>query len=77
MWKGFKQKKHLFCLNPFSMDKSIITKKEITSLFKIFVMKKYFSIELSKGETIALVLIMGWIVASFFVPLPHVNSLGA
>lgn len=59
------------------MGTSIITKKEITSLFKIFVMKKYFSIELSKGETIALVLIMGWIAASFFVPLPHVNSLGA
>jgi hypothetical protein len=39
-------------------------------------MKKYLSIELSKGETIALIAIMTWIVASFFVPLPEVNSLG-
>jgi hypothetical protein len=40
-------------------------------------MKKLFSIELSLSEKIAVVLIVGWIVASFFVPLPNVNSLGA
>ncbi|WP_460552162.1 hypothetical protein [Ferruginibacter profundus] len=39
-------------------------------------MKKYFTIELTKGETIALIAIMIWIVASLFVPLPEVNSLG-
>jgi hypothetical protein len=39
-------------------------------------MKKFFEIELSKKELFALLLIVGWIVASVFVPLPEVNSLG-
>lgn len=39
-------------------------------------MKQFFSIKLSKGETIAFVIIVTWIVASLFVPLPDVNSLG-
>jgi hypothetical protein len=39
-------------------------------------MKQFFSVQLSKTEKMALVLIAGWIVASVFVPLPHVNSLG-
>jgi hypothetical protein len=39
-------------------------------------MKKYFEIELSKTELFAFILIVGWIVASVFVPLPEVNSLG-
>ena len=39
-------------------------------------MKKYLQVEMTKSETIALVIIMGWIIASFFVPLPEVNSLG-
>lgn len=39
-------------------------------------MKKIFSIELSKGELIAFIAIVTWIVASVFVPLPEVNSLG-
>ena len=39
-------------------------------------MKKYLQVEMTKSETIALVIIMSWIIASFFVPLPEVNSLG-
>ncbi len=39
-------------------------------------MKKFFSIELSKKEALAFVAILVWITASFFVPLPSVNSLG-
>lgn len=39
-------------------------------------MKKFFAIELSKTELFAFLLIIGWIVASVFVPLPEVNSLG-
>jgi len=39
-------------------------------------MKQFFSIEISKGETLAIVVLLAWIVASFFVPLPEVNSLG-
>lgn len=40
-------------------------------------MKKYLSLEMSKAETIAFAIIMIWIIASCFVPLPEVNSLGA
>jgi len=40
-------------------------------------MKQFFSIKLSKGEAIAFIIIMAWIVASLFVPLPEVSSLGA
>jgi hypothetical protein len=52
--------------------------KEIIYLrtVKIFVMKKYFEIELSKTELAAFVLIVSWIVAAAFVPLPAVCSLG-
>ena len=39
-------------------------------------MKQFFSIQISKGETVALVVLLAWIVASCFVPLPKVNSLG-
>ncbi|MGC4103863.1 hypothetical protein [Ferruginibacter sp.] len=39
-------------------------------------MKQFFSIKLSKGEKVAVIVIMAWIVASMFVPLPDVNSLG-
>ena len=39
-------------------------------------MKQFFSIEMSKGETIAFVALLAWIIASCFVPLPEVNSLG-
>jgi len=39
-------------------------------------MKKYLNLELSKIELLAFLLIMGWIVAAAFVPLPEVCSLG-
>ncbi len=39
-------------------------------------MKKYLHLELSLGETIAFAAILCWIVASCFVPLPEVSSLG-
>ncbi len=59
---------------PVFNNKESDFKKLITH--KIFVMKKYLHVEMSTSETIALVIIMGWIAASFFVPLPEVNSLG-
>ena len=39
-------------------------------------MKQFFAIKMSKGEKIAAILIMTWIIASLFIPLPKVNSLG-
>jgi hypothetical protein len=39
-------------------------------------MKKYLSLYMSKGETIAVIVLLAWIIASIFVPLPEVNSLG-
>lgn len=39
-------------------------------------MKKYFDIELSGIELAAAIIIAGWIIASAFVPLPEVCSLG-
>ena len=39
-------------------------------------MKKYLHLEISKAEAIAFIAILGWIVASCFVQLPDVNSLG-
>lgn len=39
-------------------------------------MKKYLHLEVSKTETIIFIAILGWIIASCFVPLPEVNSLG-
>jgi hypothetical protein len=39
-------------------------------------MKKYLQLEISTSETIAFVAILCWIVASCFVPLPEVSSLG-
>lgn len=39
-------------------------------------MKKYLQIEISKAEALALIAIISWIVASCFVDLPEVNSLG-
>ena len=43
---------------------------------KNFIMKQYLSIQMTKGETIAFILLLTWIIASCFVPLPEVNSLG-
>jgi len=40
-------------------------------------MKKYLRLELSKTETIVFIVLLGWIIASCFVPLPEVNSLGS
>lgn len=39
-------------------------------------MKKDIPLEISKTETFIFVLVLCWITASFFVPLPEVNSLG-
>lgn len=39
-------------------------------------MKKFLQIEISKAETITFIVILGWIIASCFVPLPEINSLG-
>jgi hypothetical protein len=39
-------------------------------------MKKNIPLELSRTETIVFILLIGWIIASCFVPLPDVNSLG-
>lgn len=39
-------------------------------------MKANSTLQMSKTEAIALVLFMAWIMASIFVPLPEVNSLG-
>lgn len=40
-------------------------------------MKQYLSLQISKTETIVFVLLLCWIIASCFVPIPEVNSLGA
>jgi hypothetical protein len=40
-------------------------------------MKKALHLEISKKELIAFIVLVAWIVASCFVPLPEVNSLGA
>ncbi len=40
-------------------------------------MKQYLSLQISKSEAIMFVLLLCWIIASFFVPIPEVNSLGA
>jgi len=39
-------------------------------------MKNILRLQLSTAETIAFIAIMCWIIASCFVPLPEVNSLG-
>ncbi len=39
-------------------------------------MKKYLNLEISKLELVGFILIIGWIIASAFVPLPAVCSLG-
>jgi len=39
-------------------------------------MKKYLRLELSKTETVIFIAILGWVIASCFIPLPDVNSLG-
>ncbi|MEP7236415.1 MAG: hypothetical protein ABI685_01060 [Ferruginibacter sp.] len=39
-------------------------------------MKKFLHLEISTSETIAFIAIICWIVASCFVHLPDVNSLG-
>ena len=40
-------------------------------------MKKSLRLEISKTEAIIFILLVGWIVASIFVPLPEVSSLGS
>jgi len=40
-------------------------------------MKKEIPLELSKTEAIVFILLVCWIVASCFVTLPDVNSLGS
>jgi len=40
-------------------------------------MKKQIQLEMSRTETVIFLLLVSWIVASCFVPLPEVNSLGA
>ncbi|HMU09326.1 MAG TPA: hypothetical protein PKJ94_01260 [Ferruginibacter sp.] len=40
-------------------------------------MKKFLRLEISTTETIIFIALVGWIVASIFVPLPEVNSLGS
>lgn len=39
-------------------------------------MKKHLRLEISKAEAIVFIVIICWITASCFVPLPDVNSLG-
>ena len=39
-------------------------------------MKKQLHLEMSRTETIIFVLLVCWIAASCFIPLPEVNSLG-
>jgi len=39
-------------------------------------MKKALRLEISTTEAIVFLAIIGWIIASCFVPLPEVNSLG-
>ena len=40
-------------------------------------MKKYLHLEITKTEAIVFILLMCWIIASAFVPIPDVNSLGS
>ena len=40
-------------------------------------MKKALRLEISTTEAIVFIAIIGWIIASIFVPLPEVNSLGS
>lgn len=40
-------------------------------------MKQYLSLQISKTEAFVFVLLLCWIIASCFVPIPEVNSLGA
>ncbi|MCX6313151.1 MAG: hypothetical protein NTX08_00285 [Sphingobacteriales bacterium] len=40
-------------------------------------MKKDIPLEISKTEAIVFILLLCWIIASCFVPLPEVNSLGS
>jgi hypothetical protein len=40
-------------------------------------MKKNIPLEISKTEAIVFILLLCWIIASCFVPLPEVNSLGS
>jgi hypothetical protein len=39
-------------------------------------MKKLLQLEISTKETIAFAVIICWIIASLFIPLPEVTSLG-
>ncbi|MFN8244687.1 MAG: hypothetical protein U0X40_11590 [Ferruginibacter sp.] len=39
-------------------------------------MKKQTIVEMNATETVIFILVLCWITAAFFVPLPPVNSLG-
>lgn len=39
-------------------------------------MKQHIPLELTKTEAVVFILLVCWILASFFVPLPEVSSLG-
>ncbi len=40
-------------------------------------MKKFLQLEISKTEAVVFILLVCWILASCFIPLPDVNSLGS
>ena len=40
-------------------------------------MKQILPVELTKTEAVVFLLLVCWIVASCFIPLPEVNSLGS
>jgi len=40
-------------------------------------MKKHLRLEISKTEAVIVIALVAWIVASIFIPLPEVNSLGS
>jgi hypothetical protein len=40
-------------------------------------MKKALQLKISTTEAIIFVALVGWIIASIFVPLPEISSLGA
>ena len=40
-------------------------------------MKQYIPLELTKTEAVVFILLVCWIIASAFVPLPEVSSLGS
>jgi len=43
---------------------------------KIKIMKKVSTLELTKTEKVAAILLAIWLIAGCFIPLPPINSLG-